>query len=131
MALLRHFGTTPEVSRGAIFEQEQIARAQLARLPRAYWSVVGLGAVFTLARFSEAFLVLRAQQSGMALAWVPLVMVAMNAVYAASAYPFGRLADTVSHRGLLAAGKPHLQEYADAWARCFFNVMNRCVAAAR
>jgi uncharacterized protein (DUF362 family) len=27
VALLRHFGTTPEVSRGKIFEQEQIARA--------------------------------------------------------------------------------------------------------
>ncbi len=81
-----------------------ITRANLARLPRAYWAVVGLGAVFTLARFSEAFLVLRAQQSGMALAWVPLVMVAMNIVYAASAYPFGQLSDRMSHRALLAWG---------------------------
>jgi MFS family permease len=55
--------------------------------------VVGIGGLFTLARFSEAFLVLRAQQSGMPLALVPLVMVAMNLVYAASAYPFGRLSD--------------------------------------
>jgi MFS family permease len=81
-----------------------ITRASMARLPTAYWHVVGLGAVFTLARFSEAFLVLRAQQSGITLALVPLVMVAMNAVYALSAYPFGALSDRVSHRAMLMAG---------------------------
>jgi len=81
-----------------------ISRASLQRLPRAYWWVVGVGAVFTLARFSEAFLVLRAEQTGIALALVPLVMVAMNAVYAAAAYPFGQLSDRVSHHGLLLAG---------------------------
>ncbi|HQX92447.1 MAG TPA: MFS transporter, partial [Thermomonas sp.] len=68
------------------------------------WRVVAVGAVFTLARFSEAFLVLRAQQSGIALAWVPLVMVAMNAIYAASAYPFGKLSDRMRHRTLLGLG---------------------------
>ncbi|WOP14408.1 MFS transporter [Ottowia sp. SB7-C50] len=81
-----------------------ISRASLKRLPAAYWWVVGVGAVFTLARFSEAFLVLRAQQIGVAVALVPLVMVAMNAVYAVTAYPFGKLSDRVSHRGLLLAG---------------------------
>jgi MFS family permease len=86
-----------------------LTRANLARLSPAYWQVVGLGAVFTLARFSEAFLVLRAQQSGLPLAWVPLVMVAMSAVYAASAYPAGLLSDKTlfgrpPHRTLLAAG---------------------------
>jgi MFS family permease len=86
-----------------------ITRANLARLSPAYWQVVVLGAVFTLARFSEAFLVLRAQQSGLPLAWVPLVMVAMSAVYAASAYPAGLLSDRLlfgrpPHRSLLAAG---------------------------
>ncbi|MCX8116291.1 MAG: MFS transporter, partial [Burkholderiaceae bacterium] len=60
--------------------------------------------VFTLARFSEAFLVLRAQQTGMALALVPLVMVAMSAVYALAAYPFGRLADRIAPEWLLGAG---------------------------
>jgi MFS family permease len=81
-----------------------IDRAALARLGRAYWRVVLVGAVFTLARFSEAFLVLRAQQVGIAASWVPLVMVAMNAVYAASAYPFGKLSDRMDHRRLLALG---------------------------
>jgi len=79
-----------------------ISRAKLRQLGPAYWWVVMIGAVFTLARFSEAFLVLRAQQSGLALALIPLVMVAMNVVYALSAYPLGALADRVSHRSLLA-----------------------------
>lgn len=81
-----------------------ITRANLRRLGAAYWWVVGIGAVFTLARFSEAFLVLRAQETGVAMALVPLVMVAMNLVYAASAYPFGWLSDRVSHVKLLVAG---------------------------
>lgn len=81
-----------------------INRGNMRRLSAAYWWVVGIGAVFTLARFSEAFLVLRAQQLGVAMAWVPLVMVAMNLVYAASAYPFGWLSDRVSHSRLLVAG---------------------------
>ena len=87
--------------RGAV---SPIRREALARLGRRYWWVVGVGTVFTLARFSEAFLVLRASQLGVQLAWVPLVMVAMNLVYAVSAYPFGKLSDTVSHGKLLAAG---------------------------
>ncbi|WP_246542219.1 MFS transporter [Collimonas antrihumi] len=81
-----------------------IRRENLLRLGSSYWWVVGIGAVFTLARFSEAFLVLRAQQSGIPVAMVPLVMVAMNLIYALSAYPFGKLSDRMSHRRLLAFG---------------------------
>ncbi len=81
-----------------------IRRENLKRLGASYWWVVGIGAVFTLARFSEAFLVLKAQQSGIAIALIPLVMVAMNLVYAASAYPFGRLSDRISHTKLLVLG---------------------------
>jgi MFS family permease len=81
-----------------------IRRENLKRLGRPYWWVVAIGAAFTLARFSEAFLVLRASQSGIPVALVPLVMVAMNVVYAATAYPFGRLADRMSHEKLLALG---------------------------
>jgi MFS family permease len=81
-----------------------IRRDNLRRLPRAYWWVVGIGAIFTLARFSEAFLVLRVQSGGLPLAYVPLVLIVMNVVYAAAAYPFGKMADTLSHRGLLAGG---------------------------
>ena len=81
-----------------------ISRANVRRLGPAFWGVVAIGSGFTLARFSEAFLVLRAQQAGVPVALVPLVMVAMNAVYAVSAYPFGKLSDRVSHRRLLAGG---------------------------
>jgi MFS family permease len=76
----------------------------LKRLGAEYWWVVAFGAIFTLARFSEAFLVLRAMQGGLAVAWVPLVFVAMNAVYALAAYPFGKLADTMRHTTLLKYG---------------------------
>ncbi len=81
-----------------------LRRDNLRQLDRAYWWVVAVGAVFTLARFSEAFLVLRAQQSGIRLAWVPLVMVVMSLVYSLSAYPFGKLSDRMSHRALLSIG---------------------------
>ena len=81
-----------------------IRRENLKRLGPAYWWVVGIGAVFALARFSEAFLVLRAGQSGVPVALVPLVMVAMNLVYAGSAYPFGKLSDRMRHKTLLAWG---------------------------
>ncbi|MBI3283250.1 MAG: MFS transporter [Burkholderiales bacterium] len=81
-----------------------VSRQNLQRLGSAYWWVVAIGAIFTLARFSEAFLVLRAQQSGVPLALVPLVMVAMNLVYAGSAYPFGKWSDGNSHTRLLMAG---------------------------
>jgi MFS family permease len=81
-----------------------IRRENLERLGGAYWWVVGIGAVFALARFSEAFLVLRARENGVPTACVPLVMVIMNTVYAASAYPSGRLADSVNHERLLSWG---------------------------
>jgi predicted MFS family arabinose efflux permease len=81
-----------------------IRRDNLRRLSPSYWWVVGIGAVFTLARFSEAFLVLRSQRGGIPVALVPLVMVAMNLVYAGLAYPFGRLSDQMSHRRLLTWG---------------------------
>jgi MFS family permease len=81
-----------------------IRREALRRLGRPFSQVLLLGALFTLARFSEAFLVLRAEQLGVAPPLVPLVMVAMNLVYALSAYPFGKLSDSVSPRALLAWG---------------------------
>ncbi len=73
-------------------------------LERAYWLVVLFGAVFTLARFSEAFLILRAQQHGLPDAYAPLVLVVMNLVYAATAYPVGKLADRMSKPRLLGVG---------------------------
>lgn len=71
---------------------------------QAFWSVVAVGVVFTMARFSEAFLVLRAQDVGLAVALVPVVMVLMNLVYAAVAAPAGSLSDRIDRRILLAMG---------------------------
>jgi MFS family permease len=81
-----------------------LRRADLARLSRRFWYVVAFACVLTLARFSEAFLLLRADSVGLVATWVPAVLIVMNAVYAASAYPFGRGSDRMSRAGLLAWG---------------------------
>ncbi|WP_433636068.1 MFS transporter [Kluyvera georgiana] len=81
-----------------------IKKENLKRLGVDCWWVIGLGGVFTLARFSEAFLVLRAHEVNIPLAFIPLVMVAMNIVFSFTAYPFGRLSDSTSHRRLLQMG---------------------------
>jgi len=81
-----------------------LAWSDAKRLQIRYWLIVLLGAVFTLARFSEAFLVLRAQDVGFALGLVPMVFVIMNVVYAAVAYPAGVAADRISPRSLLILG---------------------------
>lgn len=98
------WGVREPASQGGVRRTNPIRRENIRRLGLAYWWVVAVGAVFTLARFSEAFLVLRAQNIGIPMALVPLVMVAMNLVYAAAAYPFGKLSDRVSHTRLLAWG---------------------------
>ncbi|HYX38537.1 MAG TPA: MFS transporter [Oligoflexus sp.] len=99
MVGIREPAASPDVKR-----QNPIRKENLQRLSAAYWWVVALGAVFTLARFSEAFLVLRAQERGIALAWVPMVMVVMNIVYSATAYPFGKLSDRMNPIHLLVLG---------------------------
>jgi len=101
---LLFFGLHEPASPVAHKRTNPIKKENLKRLGASCWWVVGLGAVFTLARFSEAFLVLRAQQSGIPLALIPLVMVAMNLLYAFSAYPFGKLSDAMSHTRLLQGG---------------------------
>src|SRR5258706_2194913 len=70
----------------------------------AFWGVAIAGAAFTLARFSEAFLILRGQNLHLEVALAPLILVGMNVVYAATAYPVGRLADRMSSRTLLFIG---------------------------
>jgi MFS family permease len=79
-------------------------RRELARLGWQCWLVVALAAVFTLARFSEAFLILRAQQVGLSIALVPLVLVVMNVVYSVAAYPAGVASDRHGRQRVLALG---------------------------
>jgi MFS family permease len=85
-------------------EKPRFDAATVRALGRPFAWVAIAAAALTLARFSEAFLVLRAQSLDLAVAFAPLVLVAMNVVYALSAYPAGRLADRMSHRTLLIWG---------------------------
>ncbi len=78
--------------------------ADAKRLPSPFWTMVGVATILTLARFSEAFLILRSQNVGLPIALVPAVMVVMNIVYALAAYPAGALSDRIGRKGLLAVG---------------------------
>lgn len=81
-----------------------LALPELRRLGPRFWVVAGVAAVFTLARFSEAFLILRARSLGLGVAYAPAVLVVMNVVYALCAYPAGALSDRVGRRGVFLAG---------------------------
>lgn len=104
VALLIIFVREPESAAAHSTPQAPLHWRDAKRLPKAFWYVIGLGAFFTLARFSEAFLVLRASETGFELAWVPAVMIVMNVVYALGAYPAGALSDRMSSRTLLVVG---------------------------
>lgn len=82
----------------------RLSIADVRLLSSRYWVVVGLGAFFTLARFSEAFLVLRGADAGLTPSRAPLVMIVMNLAYAALAFPAGALADRMRPRALLVLG---------------------------
>jgi MFS family permease len=95
----------PAVPQGAVkAEKVKLDRATLARLGPAFWAVTAAATAMTLARFSEAFLILRGTDLQLAVAFAPLILVGMNVVYAATAYPVGRLADRMSPRTLLFIG---------------------------
>ncbi len=88
----------------AVANQPRLQFGDLKTLGAPYWTVVGIGAVLTLARFSEAFLILRAQSLGLSLALAPLILVVMSIVYSLSAYPLGALSDKVDRKLMLAIG---------------------------
>jgi MFS family permease len=94
----------PESSAPIAEDEPRVTFSDARRLPAAYWWIVGVAAVMTLARFSEAFLVLRAHDVGTAIAWVPLVMALMSIVYAIVAYPAGVYVDRGRQSGLLQLG---------------------------
>jgi len=82
----------------------RVSWRDVRRLDPRFYTVTAIASVLTLARFSEAFLVLRGQDVGMGTTGAPWVMVAMSAVYAAVAFPAGRAADRGRAKGLLAGG---------------------------
>jgi MFS family permease len=104
VALLLVYVREPEHMHADGSAKKPLTIADAKRLPLRYWLIVLLGAVFTLARFSEAFLVLRAQDVGLELRYIPLVLIVMNVLYAGAAYPAGAAADRVSPRALLFLG---------------------------
>ena len=81
-----------------------IGRGNIAALPAAFWWVIVIASVFSLARFSQAFLVLKAYNVGVDAAYVPLVLVVTYLVFSVAAYPFGMLADHMDRRLQLAIG---------------------------
>lgn len=104
VGLLALFVHEPPDSKKPLKVRPQFRWWELQHFSPAFWFVVAIGAVFTLARFSEAFLVLRASNLGLGNNYVPLVLVVMNAVYAASSYPAGHLSDRMDRRLVLAIG---------------------------
>ena len=98
----------PAVAAEAKAEKVKFERALLGKLGKPFWAITVAGSALTLARFSEAFLILRAQDLGLAVALAPLVLVGMNLVYSVTAYPVGKLADRIAPARLLFIGIPLL-----------------------
>jgi MFS family permease len=94
----------PDRRRGLREVSAPLSRRELMRLSRIYWMIVGVAAIFTLARFSEAFLLLRAQSVGLPVALVPVVLVVMNVVYTLTAWPAGALSDRIGRYGVVTVG---------------------------
>ena len=85
-------------------KQPSLHWRDINKLSGTYWMVVGVGSIFTLARFSEAFLLLRAESVGMSASMIPLMLVVMNVFYSLTAYPAGRLSDRLGRTGLMTVG---------------------------
>ena len=102
--LLVAFVTEPEREPPRGESRRTPVRALVATLPASYWWLVIVAALFTLARFSEAFLILKVADVGLGVAYVPVVLVVMNVAFAASAYPAGWLSDHVNRWAVLATG---------------------------
>lgn len=104
VALLLLFVPEPTRTEGGRTPRRPLKFADVKQLQWRYWLVVLVGVVFTLARFSDAFLVLRARDVGLELRYIPLIMIVMNVFYAGAAYPAGAVADYMSPRILLFGG---------------------------
>ena len=102
--LLLVFGVKEPETHRAGQAKSPIRLRDIRHVGSAYWQLVAVAGVLTLARFSEAFLILKAQATGLPIAFVPLVMVVMNVVYALAAYPAGILSDRVNRRTVLLIG---------------------------
>jgi len=103
VSILVLFVREPETQRPAA-KPRRLLFSEVRSLPPSYWLVLGIGVVFTMARFSEAFLLLRAETLGLAAHWIPGILLTMSLFYALTAYPAGRLSDQVGRISLLCVG---------------------------
>jgi MFS family permease len=104
LALISFAVREPDRPHGQRSVRNPVSWAEIKNLGAAYWWVVAVATVFTLARFSEAFLILRAQNVGLPITLAPAVLVLMNVVYAVAAYPAGALSDRINRVTILAIG---------------------------
>ncbi|QDM20589.1 MFS transporter [Tardiphaga sp. vice352] len=103
-ALLVYGVEEPKKSTTVKDTKPRMQLSDVKRLTAPFWVVVGIAAIFTLGRFSEAFLILKAQNVGMPIAIVPAIMVVMNVVYAVVSYPAGVLSDRIGRNGIIFVG---------------------------
>lgn len=104
VVLIIVFAIDEPASQTAAKKPFPLQKDKIRLLPRAFWMITALGAILTLARFSEAFLILRANTLHMNDALAPVIMIVMNVVYALCAWPAGALSDRIGKMGLLCAG---------------------------
>lgn len=104
VAILAFAVKEPRSLAPSVRRSNPFAGFSFGQFPRAFWTLNGLIALFTLARFSEAFLLLRMQEAGLPLAWLPLTLVLMNLIYFLVAYPVGRWADRAPRAPILMLG---------------------------
>ena len=102
--LLVIFGVQDRRIDGPASLRAPVRMADMRQFSRPFWGIVAIGVMFTLARFSEAFLILKASAEGLPIAFAPLVLVAMNFIYSLGAYPAGILSDRLRARDLLLWG---------------------------
>lgn len=104
VTILLVFVREPKSKSIAHFARSPIRMNDLSALGSTYWGIVAVAALLTLARFSEAFLILSAEHLGLALALIPVVLVIMNFAYTLSAYPAGVLSDKMDRRMVMGVG---------------------------
>lgn len=102
--LLLAFGVQEPASAQKRMARSPLRLSELRALGRPFWNVVLVAAFLSLARFSEAFLILRVSGAGVAMAYIPLTLVLMNVFYALAAYPAGVLSDRMPRQALLVTG---------------------------
>lgn len=76
---------------------------KIRHLNKAFWYLLFIGGVLALARFSEAFLILKANSVGVSLAWLPSIMIVMNIAFASSSFPAGALSDVIGRQAILSS----------------------------